>query len=109
MSNTFAYRGLLAAAMLSYTLSACSQSEAPITIEAFNPSSPIGSARIHITARADQVVIENVQVNRGNCKVRNPTVTRNLKFGQSTDVFSDPCTVAEVVVTADGQNWKFTF
>lgn len=68
MSNTFAYRGLLAAAMLSYTLSACSQSEAPITIEAFNPSSPLGSARIHITARADQVVIENVQVNRGNAK-----------------------------------------
>lgn len=100
--------GTFSAFALSCMLSACGQSQAPITIEAFDPSSPISSARLHITARVDQITIENVQVNRGNCKVRNMTATP-LKFGQSTDVFSDPCRVAEVVVTANGQNWKFTF
>lgn len=76
---------------------------------------------VRLTSVVDQVVINNVVVNRGACdrpSLGNPGKGTVLKFGQSKDwrwmVFNNingnsyPCEVLEIKVNTNEGDWTFT-
>jgi len=101
------------------TLSACGDSEPPIKIEAYNEAHPIlpyaKYAKIKVSSLIDSVSIEDIIVNRGNCKVeggKNSTykiIPKELKFGESVSVGVTNCNVLQVDVVTNKGDWSETY
>jgi hypothetical protein len=59
---------------------------------------------------ADQIKIEDIILNRGNCKVEALTANYGavLEFGQTFDFATDgTCNLLEFAVVANGEKWTF--
>lgn len=100
---------------LSCLLCACGDAEPPVKVEAFNMPGMFGTTypKVEVTATDDDVAIEKVVINRGNCtayRSATSSIPANLKFGQSVTVTSAAnCKLTEVSVIANGDTWSFSF
>lgn len=73
--------------------------------------------KLIITSQVDSITINDVQLNRGNCKALSPLVRRDfspnsraLKFGQDYEVWVDfGCHLIEVTVSTDQGELKYGF
>jgi hypothetical protein len=101
-------------------LIACGNAEPPIEIEAFDKKDPMFGLKyveVKVTAIEDLVTVDNVVVNRGNCKIENndfrtkkPILPKELKFGESVTVtFGGNCSASEVEIIANGDNWNWEY
>jgi hypothetical protein len=99
-------------------LSACGKPA--VKIESYNRINQIFGIKyveVKVTSIADEVVVKNIVVNRGNCKIENinyirggAKIPKKLKFGESVSVtFSGPCTAAQVDVVTDKGDWTMTY
>jgi len=98
----------------------CGESEPNIDIETYDKVNQIFGIKyveVKVKAISDEVTVEDVIVNRGNCKIENKNILtgksilpKKLKFGDSVSVsFSGPCEAAQVdVVTSDG-SWTVSY
>lgn len=102
------------------TLSACGNSEPPVKIEAYNKINEIWGIKyvqVKVSAIVDEVIVNDVIVNRGNCKIENKNfitgkaiIPKSLKFGESVSVsFSGPCEASQVEVVTDKGDWTETY
>ncbi len=98
----------------------CGNSEPNVNIEAFDKVNQIFGIKyvlVKVKAISDEVIVEDVIVNRGNCKIENKNVLngkailpKKLKFGESVSVsFSGPCEVAQVDVVTDDGSWTVEY
>lgn len=110
---------LLAVAVLAgvaAALPACGSGKADVSVT-LQPNQYWGTLVYAIQAETDEVVISDVVVNRGNCKVPPGTAAElerkvTLKFGQTWRGFSPDCRVGdvkEVVVTTGRGSFAFSF
>ena len=100
-------------------LSACGRSEPPIKIETYDRTNAIFNVpyvEVDVTAVVDKITIENIIVNRGNCKIENVTyngrrkLPRKLVFGESVSVsFGTPCYASEVEVETNQGSWTMAY
>lgn len=78
-----------------------------------NPVFNFSFGQITIKAISDEVAIQSIEINRGNCTTDDVSKKRlpaTLKFGQSTIINSNAgCDVTEVVVAASTGSWTFSF
>lgn len=99
----------LSMVVLTVVLAGCS-SEAPVTVElGQNPF--WGSPQLKITSTTDEVVIETVEVNRGNCKVNShEPLPHTLEFGDSFKVDAPGCqNLLQASVETSGGSYDFSF
>ena len=76
-------------------------------------------AKVVVTALDDIVKVQNIDVNRGNCRIDNykspfstkETISPPLShYGQSVSrSFYNDCVASEVVVTTDNGAWRYTY
>jgi len=98
------------------------QPQPDIKVETFNKVHPAGThyVTVVVTARDDGVMVKNIVVNRGNCRIANqkylyssnkePILPATFRYGQSVKVnFYKECVASEVVVTTDKGAWRFTY
>lgn len=96
-------------------LSACGDSEPPVKIETFDKVNSLFGAKyveVKVTGIADEVVVEDIIVNRGNCKRETlfAKLPKTLKFGQSVSpTFSAPCVASEVSVITSSGDWTVEY
>ncbi|MBD9417646.1 hypothetical protein IB259_00235 [Achromobacter sp. ACM04] len=117
MSKIGGYGKLGGLALLIFGLSGCGGSEPPFKVEAFQKKNPyfnVPYGEVRINATTDEVVIESLKLNRGNCKVQViyglTDLPRTIKFGQSLELASvGQCNIQEAEITANGTVWKFSF
>ena len=88
-------------------------SEPPFTASVEGPPMN-GQSILKLTATADQVVFQNIEVNRGNCKVILPapmTFPFSVTFGETPKMFilCRSGDVLEAVITANNQQWTVRF
>lgn len=107
-------------AALAGALMGCSNPEPNIEIETFNRVNELFGVKyveVKVKAIQDQVTVEDIIVNKGNCKIENindftrkPIIPKQLKFGESVSVaFTAPCEATQVdVVTNDG-SWTVSY
>lgn len=104
------------------SLVGCKEEKAPIEVELYEINQ---GEKIEITAIADEVIITNIEVNRGNCGngiksiINNKYATmadaaniikeRKLKFGQKLDESVYNCFIKEVTITTDQGDYVFAF
>lgn len=62
---------------------------------------------IVVTSKVDQIQVNSVEINRGNCKPSGDAM--QLKFGQSMRFITYSCDIKEVEVNTDKGNFTFTF
>ena len=105
---------------LAGALMGCSDPKPNIEIETFNRVNELFGVKyveVKVKAIQDQVTVEDIIVNKGNCKIENlngftrkPIIPKQLKFGESVSVaFSAPCEATQVdVVTNDG-SWTVSY
>lgn len=98
----------------------CGESEPNVDIETYDKVNQIFGIKyveVKVKAISDEVTIDDVIVNRGNCKIENKNIfngetilPKQLKFGESVSVsFSGPCEASQVdVVTNDG-SWTVSY
>ena len=107
MKKTFYLTALL------FGLSACSESSPPVKIETFDRVNPIFKVKyteVKVTAISDEIEVENIVVNRGNCKMEGKKLPKILKFGESVSVsFSTPCSASEVEIVTNDGNWTMNY
>ncbi|EOW9436496.1 hypothetical protein ACOCGN_003070 [Vibrio cholerae] len=92
------------------------QAAADITVS-ISTNSHWGTLVFDLQAIADNTVISNVVINRGNCRLPTGTaseLSRNvsLKFGQTYTGYSNNCTVdsvKEIEVTSSAGTFVYTF
>jgi hypothetical protein len=102
-----------AALIITLLVSGCSNNDAPIQVSVTPVNSGISMGqvkgdRIDIQSKIDHVEINQIVVNRGNCKLYD-NGTRALAFGESTMYMVLGCDPIEVDVATDKGNWKFNF
>lgn len=102
-------------------LAGCADLEPPINVETYdeiNRNFNVRYVEVHVTSTTDKVEIQDVIVNRGNCKIeriaemmgRGVTLPRKLAFGQSAEFsFSGPCTAKQVDVITDLGEWTWEY
>ena len=94
----------------------------PIKVETSNQVHPAGTryVTVVVTSLHDSVNVENIEVNRGNCRIDNQKYlySKNketilpvtLRYGQSVNVnFYNNCVASEVIVTTDKGGWRYTY
>ena len=86
--------------------------EPPVEVELKSTpySSPIGVLSltgIYVTAKVDEVKVNSIEVNRGNCKVTGGS--KSLRFGQHTYFQSPGCEIKEIEVDTDEGSFTFSF
>jgi hypothetical protein len=106
---------------LMVALAGCADLEPPIDVETYdeiNRNFNVRYVEVHITSTTDKIEIQDVIVNRGNCKVERlaeimglgKTLPRKLAFGQSAEFsFSGPCTAKQVDVITDLGEWTWEY
>lgn len=97
----------------------CGESKPNVDIETYdkvNQLFGIKYVEVKVKSISDEVTVEDVIVNRGNCKIEKnflngkSILPKQLKFGESVSVsFSGPCEAVQVdVVTNDG-SWTVSY
>lgn len=94
----------------------------PIKVETSNQVHPAGThyVTVVVTALDNAVKVDNIDVNRGNCRIANQKylyssnketiLPATLNYGQSVKViFYNNCVASEVVVTTDKGAWRYTY
>lgn len=96
-------------------LSACSAGEQEIEVWVTGNSSGY-SSQINIQSLVDELSIEDVVVNRGNCSIREVprygiTIEKELEFGESYSLTNDCImeNIVEVEVVTNSAAWHFEF
>lgn len=96
-------------------LAACSSGEPQVNVQAYEVQNSIV---VKVTSKADEITIEDMQVNRGNCKVKKYaeamnkglTFPRTLRFGEAYEYYYHrPCELTEVEVITDLGDWTWSF
>lgn len=98
----------------------CSDSTPNVDLETrdkVNPLFGIPYVLVKVRALEDNVTVEDLIVNRGNCKIENtdflggrPVLPKKLKFGESVSVsFSGPCEASQVDVVTNKGRWTLTY
>lgn len=111
---------LLAITTLAAASVACSDAEPNFDIELYDKQNSFNGqpyAEVVITARADEVVIEDVIFNRGNCETRYQNVLTNqdvlpvtLRFGERAGVQSKiGCTASEIEIVSSEGAWVYEY
>ena len=101
-------------------VSGCLDSKPNVDIETRDKINPLfGIPYVQVKARAldDNVTVEDIIVNRGNCKIENvefmskkPILPKTLKFGESVSVsFSGPCQASQVDVVTNKGRWSQSY
>ena len=96
--------------------SGCRDSKPNVDIETRDKVNPVFGIRyvlVKAKATEDNVVVKDIIVNRGKCKIENvdflskePLLPKKLKFGESVSVsFSGPCEASEVEVVTNTGSW----
>ncbi|MFZ4170260.1 hypothetical protein ACEV60_16550 [Enterobacter ludwigii] len=98
------------------------QPQPDIKVETFNKVHPAGThyVTVVVTARDDGVMVKNIVVNRGNCRIANQKylyssnketiLPATLRYGQSVEVsFYNNCVASEVDVTTGKGGWQYTY
>lgn len=104
------------------TLSACGSEELPVEISTWDRANPyhgLDSAEVEVKSRVDEITVEDIVVNRGNCTFENLEWSLNgtrailpttLAFGESVAVrFFPPCSASQVDVTTDQGSWTLNY
>jgi len=98
---------------LLFGLSACSESSPPVKIETFNERMfKVQYTKIKVTAISDEIAVEDIVVNRGNCKIINvgKKFPNTLKFGEYVSVtVPTSCSVSEIEVVTDDGDWSMSY
>lgn len=78
---------------------------------AVGPGLALSWDEINIVGKADRVVIQNVIVNRGNCRVADKShlLPAALDFGQHLDISMQGCDVIQVDVITDQGGFEANF
>lgn len=107
-----------------FTLSAqaLAESTPTIKVETSNQVHPAGTRYVTVVVISldDSIKVENIDVNRGNCRIENKKFMSSvnketilpvtLRYGQSVNVnFYNNCVASEVVVTTDKGAWRYTY
>lgn len=98
------------------------QPQPDIKVETFNKVHPAGTryVTVVVTARDDGVMVKNIVVNRGNCRITNQKylyssnketiLPATLRYGRSVEVsFYNNCVASEVDVTTGKGGWQYTY
>ena len=94
-------------------LGACSDAEPQVSIEVWEHSTRHTNGTyfvVEITSLEDQVAVEDMIVNRGNCDYsettpysRKPYLPTDLNYGESIELkVYDDCSLTEIEVVTDG-------
>lgn len=111
---------LVAAVLEQDNYESISETEPNILIETYdriNPTFRIKYVEVKIKSLENDIAINNVIVNRGNCRIENknfltgrPILPKKLKFGQTISIsFSGPCEALEVEVFTNIGSLKNTY
>lgn len=105
-----------------YSISVMAASAPPIKVETSNNIHPAGTryVTVVVTSLDDSINVENIDVNRGNCRIDNQKylssknketiLPATIRYGQSVRVnFYNNCVASEVVVTTDKGGWRYTY
>jgi uncharacterized protein YxeA len=95
--------------LMAIILIACGEIEPSVTVDVYDKVNPLFKIKyvlVKVTAIVDEIEVQNVIVNRGNCKIEGNKLPKTLFFGQSISVaFSGPCQASEVEVITDDGDW----
>ncbi|HCR1218430.1 TPA: hypothetical protein ONA18_004134 [Pseudomonas aeruginosa] len=99
----------LAIALVAAAIAGC-DSELPIAVD-LGSNSMWGTPQLQITAKQDNVTINKVQVNRGNCRARaQDPLPFKVPFGQVLKVDTPSCMrVVEVSISTNEGDYVFSF
>ncbi|SET69144.1 hypothetical protein [Kosakonia radicincitans] len=116
------FKHMLVSALLALSAQALAEPAPPIKVETSNHVHPAGTryVTVVVTSLDDSINVENVDVNRGNCRIDNQKYLSSknketilpvtLRYGQSVSVnFYNNCVASEVVVTTDKGGWRYTY
>lgn len=116
------FKHMLLPAMFVLSAQALAEPTPPIKVETSNQVHPAGTryVTVVVTALDNTVKVENIDVNRGNCRIANQKylysknketiLPATLRYGQSVNVnFYNNCVASEVVVTTDKGAWRYTY
>lgn len=107
--------------LISSALSGCGNSELPISIDTYNRVNRTFNnfpyVEVVVTAKTDNITIEDIIVNRGNCIMERKNqftsdkpIPTTLNFGTSVSSrFSGPCHASEVEIKTDQGNWTIEY
>ncbi|MGO9547707.1 MAG: hypothetical protein ACLPPF_23320 [Rhodomicrobium sp.] len=74
-----------------------------------HPSELEGIPRFNIQSREESITINNVRINRGNCRLLQPWAKITLKFGQRTWMVIPNCEPVEAEIYTDKGDYTVTF
>lgn len=116
------FKHMLAPALLVLSAHTLAEPAPPIKVETSNQVHPAGTryVTVVVTSLDDSINVENIDVNRGNCRIDNQKylssknketiLPATLRYGQSVRVsFYNNCVASEVVVTTDKGGWRYTY
>lgn len=116
------FKHMLVPALLVLSARVLAEPTAPIKVETSNQVHPAGTryVTVVVTSLDDSIKVENIDVNRGNCRIDNQKylssknketiLPATLRYGQSVRVsFYNNCVASEVVVTTDKGGWRYTY
>ncbi|MCX2308756.1 hypothetical protein [Klebsiella pneumoniae] len=108
------FKHMLVPALFALSAQALAEQTPSIKVETSNQVHPAGTryVTVVVTALDNTVKVENIDVNRGNCRIANQKylyssnketiLPATLRYGQSVSVsFYNNCVASEVVVTTD--------
>ena len=116
------FKHMLVPALFALSALALAEPTPSIKVETSNQVHPAGTryVTVVVTALDNTVKVENIDVNRGNCRIANQKylyssnketiLPATLRYGQSVRVsFYNNCVASEVVVTTDKGGWRYTY
>lgn len=116
------FKHMLLPALFVLSAQALAEPTLPIKVETSNQVHPAGTryVTVVVTSLDDSIKVENIDVNRGNCRIENKKfmssvnketiLPATLRYGQSVSVnFYNNCMASEVVVTTDKGGWRYTY
>ncbi len=109
----------IAILIFSFLISGCNDNPA-VKVETYNKVNQLFGVKyieVKVSSIVDEVVVEDIVVNRGNCKIQNinvmnrkPIIPKQLKFGESVSVsFSGPCEASQVDVETDQGSYTVNY
>ena len=116
------FKHTLVSALLVSSAHALAEPTPPVKVETSNNIHPAGTRYVSVvvTSLDDSIKVENIVVNRGNCRIDNQKylysknketiLPATLRYGQSVKVnFYNNCVASEVAVTTDKGGWRYTY
>lgn len=108
------------AALACLMLAGCGNSVPLVEVETndtFNLFWGTPYVEVKVKSLVEKIRVEDIRVNRGNCKPENvtvfnrhPIIPKTLRFGEVLTLnFSGPCEASQVDVTTDQGSWSFSY